>query len=936
MRTHWWTASIELPETFEVSLVAGTATGITGYEKVEQSTDKVTTTITDTTVDKKPEAVADLDTVVAQLNAITSGNVIKGVDSDNSVGSDLKQDNEGDGPASLVSVSFEGKLVSFDNSADIKQDQNGKEYLEIGGSNGTLKIYRDGDYDYQLTQFDQGNQSETVTIDVNNVTRSDLGFSVTARNFDENGNLKDASTASVGVNDEKGANRPGFGANGIIRNGASVQEETSTSINDTNLSEQLIVSFDQQVSTASVSLSAFYKNSNETEELSVTAYKGGTEVKVLTVQSENVNGKQTFDISEIGEFDSLVFEALPLVSGSPNSSSSDFLVESITYTTVAENIDFSDLFTYTIRDQDGDTSSSTLKITPLSTPILVANVDKVYEEALPEGTNSSSDKEVTTGNILADDTLPAGARLTSINGQEAVDGKFTVSTATSVLIVDAVTGAYTYTLDKSASHPDADGNNELAEQFSYVVTDSQNVDHTSSLTVTIVDDVPEAVNQTIEIKATEMVTNMTVVVDVSGSMSNKDLELTEQAIESLVNSYDAMGTVNVNVIQFFGNGHYYSGWQGPEYNVKLDTNKSGTDIEQGLRAVVEKAYGGSQPEASQDLVYFFGDGNTYGDYKKDFDDYLPEWEKFIDSSNVDKLFTFGVNTSGLSDLTKLSYPEESAKSENPVYIKEIKDLTEIVKGTIEYRAEGNLFADKGVQYIDFGADGGHLTSISIGDKTVQYDADNPVKSIETTHGTFTVNFITGDFSYTGSGAEDYSETIVISGIDGDGDPVSSNLQLNVDLSEPPTNTAPETEDSQISTVEDVTHTFKLADFPFSDVDSGNALTHVTITSLPVNGVLKLNGEVIAQLPQGGLVVTSEQINANALTFTPDLHEPVASESGAHYANFTFTVSDGETSSAAKTLSINVDAVADKPILTVALGEVTAVMEHGGKRCGVLQ
>jgi hypothetical protein len=96
----------------------------------------------------------------------------------------------------------------------------------------------------------------------------------------------------------------------------------------------------------------------------------------------------------------------------------------------------------------------------------------------------------------------------------------------------------------------------------------------------------------------------------------------------------------------------------------------------------------------------------------------------------------------------------------------------------------------------------------------------------------------------------------------------------------------------------------LSSFGFTDVDTGDALASVKITTLPAAGKLQLNGTDVA-LNQ---VITAADITANKLAFTPALDA-----SGDGYTSLKFKVSDGALLSAADyTLSIKINAVDDAP------------------------
>jgi hypothetical protein len=133
------------------------------------------------------------------------------------------------------------------------------------------------------------------------------------------------------------------------------------------------------------------------------------------------------------------------------------------------------------------------------------------------------------------------------------------------------------------------------------------------------------------------------------------------------------------------------------------------------------------------------------------------------------------------------------------------------------------------------------------------------------------------------------------------------------------NQAPTSEDKTITTAEDVTYTFLLTDFTFTDTDTatyGDQLTKVKITELETKGSLKLSA-VDVTLNQE---ISRTDIIAGNLKFIPDLNEY-----GTAYANFKFKVSDGMLYSvSAYTMTIDVTEMNDPPVITTT--DVTTATE----------
>ena len=140
------------------------------------------------------------------------------------------------------------------------------------------------------------------------------------------------------------------------------------------------------------------------------------------------------------------------------------------------------------------------------------------------------------------------------------------------------------------------------------------------------------------------------------------------------------------------------------------------------------------------------------------------------------------------------------------------------------------------------------------------------------------------------------------------------------------NNPPTAANGTISLTEDTPRTFNVADFNFSDADTGDTLASVVIVSLPAVGSLAL-----APAGAGAAVAVTENQSLAAadigrLTFTP-----AANGNGTGYASFTFKVNDGEDDSASSfTMTVNVAAVDDPPtgaptiVGTLRVGETLSV------------
>ncbi|MEW7867117.1 type I secretion C-terminal target domain-containing protein, partial [Aeromonas diversa] len=144
-----------------------------------------------------------------------------------------------------------------------------------------------------------------------------------------------------------------------------------------------------------------------------------------------------------------------------------------------------DVFVYSITDQDGDISTTTLSITLNNVEILTSADDgMVYEAGLPTGSDADADSEIANGQLNASGgTGPYTYSLLSSGS-----GGF----GTLLLNPD---GSYTYTLESPYDTNPAinDGNNveENRDSFTYQVMDANGNTATGTLYIDIVDDVPQ-------------------------------------------------------------------------------------------------------------------------------------------------------------------------------------------------------------------------------------------------------------------------------------------------------------------------------------------------------------------------------------------------------------------------------------------------------------
>jgi len=165
-------------------------------------------------------------------------------------------------------------------------------------------------------------------------------------------------------------------------------------------------------------------------------------------------------------------------------------------------------------------------------------------------------------------------------------------------------------------------------------------------------------------------------------------------------------------------------------------------------------------------------------------------------------------------------------------------------------------------------------------------------------GDFIITADLGQLAYEPAANETGAKTFEVQASDG----LSLTAKSVVSVVLAPANDAPSLAAISVSGTEDTTVAFAASNFTsaYSDVEQ-TALASITVVSLPTSGTLKLSGNAVA----AGQVISAQNL-AN-LTYVP-----AANENGAK--TFTVSASDGALSSPTATVTINLAAVNDAPVL----------------------
>ncbi|WP_419708970.1 retention module-containing protein [Pseudomonas sp. NFX224] len=484
-----------------------------------------------------------------------------------------------------------------------------------------------------------------------------------------------------------------------------------------------------------------------------------------------------------------------------------------------------DTFTYTVRDADGDQSTTTITIDVCNSNIkAVTDTDAtVYEKALDlskdgqdlaagtvTGSEPGNTGETATGTLVGSVTGAAGAITYTLVG--SANGAFGQ-------ILLNPNGTYTYTLTSAPkTTPGAnDGPNTLSDSFTYKATDAGGNSTTSTIVVNIVDDVPKAVASERSVAAVEIDTNLLLVIDVSGSMADSSgvsglsrLELAKQAISALLDKYDDLGDVKVQIVTFSSNAtDKTSVWVDVATAKAIVSGLSaggGTNYDAAVGVAQDAFNTNGKLTGAQNVGYFFSDGKPNEGSIGTQDE--ANWKDFLTDNQI-KNYAIGLGKNVDNDaLDPLAYDGTgTGTNTNAVIVTDLGQLNSVLSGTvIGAPVTGSLLGEGGT----FGADGGFIKTITVDGTTYTYDpkgnnnqgllnfsggtnhgtfnTTNNTLSIATDNkGTLVVNLDTGEYNYVSQKTTSavLTENIGFTVSDNDGDLANSTLVIKVIPNAPP-------------------------------------------------------------------------------------------------------------------------------------------------------
>src|SRR5471032_198952 len=477
-------------------------------------------------------------------------------------------------------------------------------------------------------------------------------------------------------------------------------------------------------------------------------------------------------------------------------------------------------------------------VPPVEPPVnhLVTLTDSsvtLNEANLVHGSDSNPSALTQNGTFIV--SAPDGLKTLNVGGIDVIKDGLVIDAPPSILTplgnTLTVTGynpqtgevSYSVTLNGSLSHPDGDGANRVSEQIGVTAVDRDGDAASATLQINVVDDVPHACDVHVAVVNEPVNSNLLLIVDNSASMNDPSgvdglsrLELAKQAISELLDKYEAMGDVKVQIVTFNSAPDILGdGW------VDVATAKSiinslgagnGTNYDSALTAA-ETAFlkAGSQAGA-QNLAYFFSDGNPTLSNEHSNPNHQPNpaqgdgidateeaaWISFLESHGINA-FAIGLGTDVSNTyLDPIAYNGIAGVNTNAVIVTDLGELSAVLTGTVQGGTSGSLLAGG-----TFGADGGFIKSITVDGSTYTYDpkandnkggisvsgadhstfdtATNSVTVTSSHGGTLVVDMDSGAFSYTPStqGGAAVTEKISFVLSDNDGDLSGATLQIKV-------------------------------------------------------------------------------------------------------------------------------------------------------------
>jgi uncharacterized protein YegL len=392
-----------------------------------------------------------------------------------------------------------------------------------------------------------------------------------------------------------------------------------------------------------------------------------------------------------------------------------------------------------------------------------------------------------------------------------------------IIRASVASGGYSVTLGGPIDHPVQGAEDALTLALGLRVSDGV-ASSTGRLNVTLEDDAPVAASIEQAVPDGTQNTNILLVLDVSGSMTDDSgvfdsalgrtltrLELQEQAIDRLLDAYDAQGNVQVRIVTFSTNAEPVGGeWTDvATARAQLAGIVAGgfTNYDEALTDAMDAFASAGKLELAQNVTYFLSDGNPNTPDGVNFNtpddgiqaDEEAAWRAFLAANGMNS-FALGLGGAGVTqaNLNPVAYDGATLADTDGVVVTNLLQLSDVLAQTVEQSSTGRLgLATDAAAANAFGADGGHVGSISLDGTVYSYDPSNggsvsvvgtdagrydpathSLRIVALSGGVFQVDLDDGAYRYAApSQAVVGGDQIGFVLVDGDGDTASGTLTL---------------------------------------------------------------------------------------------------------------------------------------------------------------
>ncbi len=290
------------------------------------------------------------------------------------------------------------------------------------------------------------------------------------------------------------------------------------------------------------------------------------------------------------------------------------------------------------------------------------------------------------------------------------------------------TGKYNVVLSGAVDHPNTTAEDTLIINIGVNAKDSSTTT-TGTITLTVEDDAPVAVNQVVTASGYTG-TNLLFTIDTSGSMGTLDgidgksrLASEIASINTLIDKYAALGETRIMIVSFADCGKQLSHtWMTvSEAKAALADLTAGgsTNYDDAVHDTKAAFAAAGRLAGAQNVGYFFSDGApTVSDGIKGAE--ITDWENFLNTNQI-KQFAIGLgagatDTMVSGNMNQLAYNGQSGTDTNAVKVSDFNKLDSVLSDTVPKPVTGNLTTGVG-----FGGDGGFVKSLNIDGTTYTFD-----------------------------------------------------------------------------------------------------------------------------------------------------------------------------------------------------------------------